>query len=451
MSNNKMNQTSENKKETCQNQEKDNRFLQGIQLLSSLKSIPGKIIPLDNKIEIPKKAIKYYDNEKNDVLNSKKKPSINKIFHKSKSLFTPKENPNNNTKNTKNNININNTFIINNFFFNNERNNTNKLNLEPIFNKSFSIGIFQDQSGYFNNPGYCPSGYPSILSFKSDMRNYMPSENKYSQNCFYLQNMLLNNGNQNDQNDISQNKNNDMSDIISNIFSQLSFHQHDLEKEVFLKKKRSTNLLFRKESNNHLENSINHISINNVNIEKKKSFLIFNEDNENSRKENKNILNVNEGEKEISYNNKKNNNIKILFNIENYIEESYEEEKDNLFHNKSDKLENNNIFSCIHKKIRRKIYVNKKYKCAHPLCNNSYKTLNQLQNHHYKMASKCHVDTVYLLKLIYNSKIVLLNLIKNNLNKKEYFSNLYKKSVNSITLEKYVESITGVHLDDIIQ
>ena len=67
MSNNKMNQTSENKKETCQNQEKDNRFLQGIQLLSSLKSIPGKIIPLDNKIEI-----KYYDNEKNDVLNSKK-------------------------------------------------------------------------------------------------------------------------------------------------------------------------------------------------------------------------------------------------------------------------------------------------------------------------------------------------------------------------------------------
>jgi hypothetical protein len=97
MSNNKMNQTFENKKETCQNQEKDNRFLQGIQLLSSLKSIPGKIIPLNNKIEIPKKTI----NEKNDALNSKKILSKNKIFHRSKSLFTPKENPNNNIKNTK--------------------------------------------------------------------------------------------------------------------------------------------------------------------------------------------------------------------------------------------------------------------------------------------------------------------------------------------------------------
>ena len=81
MSNNKMNQTFENKKEIYQNQEKDNRFLQGIQLLSSLKSIPGKIIRLDNKIEIPKKVINTYDNENNDALNSKKIDSKNNIFH----------------------------------------------------------------------------------------------------------------------------------------------------------------------------------------------------------------------------------------------------------------------------------------------------------------------------------------------------------------------------------
>ena len=40
----------ENKNDFPQKTEKENRLLLDIQLLSTLKSIPGKIIPLSNKI-----------------------------------------------------------------------------------------------------------------------------------------------------------------------------------------------------------------------------------------------------------------------------------------------------------------------------------------------------------------------------------------------------------------
>ena len=66
------------------------------------------------------------------------------------------------------------------------------------------------------------------------------------------------------------------------------------------------------------------------------------------------------------------------------------------------------------------------------------------------MISECQLDSVQILKLIYNTKIVLLNLISNDKKKKEYFGKLYEKSVNNIGLNNYSESITGIHIDDII-
>ena len=43
-------QTKINKEERKSQQEQDSLYLLDVQLLSSLKSIPGKIIPLDNKL-----------------------------------------------------------------------------------------------------------------------------------------------------------------------------------------------------------------------------------------------------------------------------------------------------------------------------------------------------------------------------------------------------------------
>ena len=95
MSNNKINNITLHSKDenrndnTAPNYEKNSRFLQDIQLLTSLKSIPGKIIPLQDKMnEIPKITNKDNSNENNNNMDS-----TNRIYHRSKSIFTPMDKP----------------------------------------------------------------------------------------------------------------------------------------------------------------------------------------------------------------------------------------------------------------------------------------------------------------------------------------------------------------------
>ena len=66
------------------------------------------------------------------------------------------------------------------------------------------------------------------------------------------------------------------------------------------------------------------------------------------------------------------------------------------------------------------------------------------------MISECQLDSIRILKLIYNTKLMLLKLLKNDKNKKDYFSKLYENSIKNINLSNYSESITGMHIDDII-
>lgn len=60
----------DNKNDIPQKSENENRFLLDIQLLSSLKSIPGKIIPLSNKINDVTKTNKENNNDKNNINNN---------------------------------------------------------------------------------------------------------------------------------------------------------------------------------------------------------------------------------------------------------------------------------------------------------------------------------------------------------------------------------------------
>ena len=463
---NKIGQSLQSKKDEKINEnpngEKENRFLQDIQLLSSLKPIPGKIIPLYNKInEVPK-----INNKENNIDKSNKNETNNKIYHKSKSIFNPIEKP---IINNYNNI-INNNYTTNNYFFNNGINNTNiNINFNSIYNQPVGMIPLPDQFGFIDNPLlYPPSNHPSFLSIKSDMKNnMMPTENKYTQNSFYLQNMIFN-GNYGNQNDNNINKGGNMNNNFNNKFSQLSYPQYNLAKEDFIKKNSSTNLLFKKDSENILENNINFINNNlfNNNTDKKNTLLLLNKNEENLKKEKKNIKKINKEKEKLLKEEKGQNaendekikkveksiNKKILFNIENYSEESFEED-DNIYHNiNNNKLENNNLFNCFlkKKKKRKKIHDLKKFKCIHPTCNYSYKTLKQLQNHHYKMISECQIDSIHILKLIYNTKIILLTLIGKDKIKKDKFKKLYEDSANNITLSNYFESITGLNIDDII-
>ena len=432
----------ENKNDFPQKIEKENRFLLDIQLLSTLKSIPGKIIPLSNKLnDVSKNNNKEINIEKNNKIET-----FNKIYHRSNSIFNQIDKSNINYIN--NNNSINNIYTTNNYFFNN---NINIPNINQNYNLQGGYSPIQEHYGFFDNPLLIsPSNNPSFLSIKSDMKNnnFMFTENKFTQNSYHFHNYMMFNGNYNNQNENIINKDNNINNFINNKFSQLSYQNYG--NEDFLKKKRSTNILFKKNSQNFGDN--------NNNMNNKNNLLVYNNNNNNdiSKKENKNIININEeqdkkkeGKDEIKNNDLKNK--KILFNIENFSEESYVEENAHIYHNtnNNNKL-NNNIFNCYHKKKKRRRKNNeiKKYKCVHPKCDNSYKTLKQLQNHHYKMISECQLDSVQILKLIYNIKKILFNLVKKNKKKQDYFSDLYEESINKITLNNYSEFITGIHFND---
>ena len=429
----------DNKNDIPQKSENENRFLLDIQLLSSLKSIPGKIIPLSNKINDVTKTNKENNNDKNN-----KNETNNKIIYNNnnKSIFTPIDKLNNN------NNYINNTYTTNNIFFNNGINNTNvNINLNNN-NGPNGLGAIQEHYNFLENPLlFSPSNHPSFLSIKSDIKNnnFIWTDNKFTQNSFHFQNFMIYNGNYNQNENYNNiNKNNNLNSNLNNIinnnikFSQLSYQHYNLGNEELLKRKRSTPLLFLKDS------EINNIPNNNIiNSEKKNSLLVLYKANDNSKKEN----NEEKEKNYISFNNNK----KILFNVENYSEEFYEEDDDNIYHNiNNNKLDNNNLFNCYHKIKKRKRKNNeiRKYKCVHPYCEYSYKTLKQLQNHHFKMISECQLDSVQILKLIYNTKIMLINLIKKDKKKKEYYTKLYENSINNISLDNYSEFITGTHFDD---
>ena len=409
----------ENKNDYPQKLENDNRFLLDIQLLSELKSIPGKIIPLSNN-----DLMKSNKENSNDKYN--KNETNSKIYASSnKNLFTPIDKPNNNNNN-------NNNYTTNNFFFNNNIINNTNLNFNNN-NTQGGLNLLQEHYNLIENPFFPPSNHQSLLSFKSDIKNnnFLWTDNKFTQNSFHFQNLMILNGNVNQKENNINYKNNNLNNIINNNFnnikfSQLSYQQNNASNEEIFKRKKSTPLLYLQDQNNN-------IPCNN---------LINSEQKNSSSKETKNI--VNENKKKLKK--------KILFNVENYSEDSYEEIDENIYHNRNNgKLENNNnIFNCYRKvkKRKRKNDDNKKFKCVHPNCDYSYKTLKQLKNHHYKMISECQYDSVQLLKLIYKTKIKLIPLIGKDKKKKEFFSNLYENCMNNITLNNYSEFITGNRFDD---
>jgi predicted metallo-beta-lactamase superfamily hydrolase len=55
---------------------------------------------------------------------------------------------------------------------------------------------------------------------------------------------------------------------------------------------------------------------------------------------------------------------------------------------------------------------------------------------------------ISLLKEIYNTKLILIKCISNDINKKKYFSELYENSLKKISLNQYTETISGTHLED---
>ena len=94
--------------------------------------------------------------------------------------------------------------------------------------------------------------------------------------------------------------------------------------------------------------------------------------------------------------------------------------------------------------------IQNKIACGHDKCDGLFKTKKQLVFHHYKMSIECHNDTINLLKMINSVKEILLK--KENFKEKETifnkFSELYKETMINISLPEHIETLVGFNFED---
>lgn len=165
-----------------------------------------------------------------------------------------------------------------------------------------------------------------------------------------------------------------------------------------------------------------------------------------------------EKEKEKIFNNKKN----IFFQINPQKKESSlnlnNSSTNNIINTNSQETTNKrNLFTVIPKSTynykkrkprKRKALtgIKKKLTCSHHGCEGTFKTKKQLLYHHYKMNPQCQNDTIAILKMIYNIKILLKN---NNLEKnKKKFGELYKQTMKNVSLDEHIETLVGYNFED---
>ena len=165
-----------------------------------------------------------------------------------------------------------------------------------------------------------------------------------------------------------------------------------------------------------------------------------------------------EKEKEKIFNNKKN----IFFQInpqkkENSLNLNNNSTNNIINTNSQETTNKRNLFTVIPKSTynykkrkprKRKALtgIKKKLTCSHHGCEGTFKTKKQLLYHHYKMNPQCQNDTIAILKMIYNIKILLKN---NNLEKnKKKFGELYKQTMKNVSLDEHIETLVGYNFED---
>ena len=220
-------QINNNNEELKNQNEPDSLYQIDVQLLSSLKSIPGKIIPLNNKINqesksIPGKIIPL-NNKISQESNNNKENNKDYIGKDTYNIINKKDSDNNinslynNDKmNLSNNILNNNNFTTNNYFYIGGINNTNN----NVYQRNNS-GLIQNAFPVFDNQLLLSgSKHQSLLSFKADIKNdnNLWPDIKITQNSF-THNILL----YNDENYFTRENMNKSNLINNNKFSQLSY------------------------------------------------------------------------------------------------------------------------------------------------------------------------------------------------------------------------------------
>ena len=94
------------------------------------------------------------------------------------------------------------------------------------------------------------------------------------------------------------------------------------------------------------------------------------------------------------------------------------------------------------------IEIKENFICNHNNCDINFKTQKLKSFHHIKMSPKCLEDSISFLKLIYQTKLLLLKNIEKD--KKYYgkFSYLYENTMKDISLKEYINIYAGFKIKD---
>jgi hypothetical protein len=374
----------------------DKNYQKNMEILSSLKSIPGKVVNLQS------------DNFINDEFNKKlsyregRKTTSSSISKVSKDFFCDQIEEKINQK---------------------KLNTTNSV-FKPMFNpppKKSTMNYYsyntllsvpelclQNQIG--NGPNKTTNSSFSKNSFYAMNQNMEPNLNLFNQ---------INIGNQ--MNNLNQ----------PNLFNQFNIFNNN-----------PINPFNSLNNINPLNTNIANISPNNIYLNATNNNLILNKKrNLEEKEEKKNIKKCIIFKINDSKGNKDN-----IDNIDNNINSSI-----------SSQPKRNNLFTVIQKSTynykkrkprKKKIFngIKKKIICSHNGCEATFKTKKQLVYHHYKMNPQCHNDTIYILKMINYLKTLLKKNNKENNIKK--FGELYKETMKNISLEEHIESLVGFNFED---
>ena len=384
----------------------DKNYQLNMEILSSLKSLPGKIVNLQSEKfifkndDINKKVI--FPEEKFTTSSSISKELFCDPFSNEVDKMHKKSNTTNSVfkpipyfpikKTTMNYYNLSSMMSFSDFFVPNPNQNITAFNPLKITNESFSKNSF----------------YP-IINPENTLINPINQINPINPiNIINPVTPFFQNYNQINQ--------------IPLITEQL------IKKNNFIQTK--NNFLLNKK-----RNSDNEININNIN--------------------NNNIINENK-EKELD-NTKKINIIKnkpkpksTFFCLKQKPKQNLEnpQQKKNLFTT----IQKSNYIYRKRKPRKKKLLngINNRILCGHEGCEGIFKTKKQLVYHHFKMNLECHNDTINLLKMIFLTKKILLTKVEENERRKilEKYSELYKETMKNISLDEYIETLVGCNFED---
>ena len=172
---------------------------------------------------------------------------------------------------------------------------------------------------------------------------------------------------------------------------------------------------------------------------------------------NYNINNYNYNYSDLNQNYSPNNNLFNQFhdlNNENIFLNKKRFCDDNLYNSN---IEQNNLLykkdsNIIKKKNEKdnnkKEEKKKKYTCKLNGCHSIFRTKKLAFYHHLKMSSECQDDCISLLKLIYETKKIILKNIPENSNSFNKYSSLYENSLKNLSFYGYIKMYTGIKIND---